>query len=80
MDNLEARKPIANKGYGRAQQQAHHKSAHKDHEQIADPDRNPVIGLDGVVGQHVAEYAAPVQRGNRQQVEEEKRQVDQNRY
>ena len=60
----------------RPQQRQQHIAAHKDHQQVADPDGNPVVDLDGVVGQHVAQHAAAVERRNGEQVEEEEREVD----
>src|ERR1035437_1581625 len=51
--------------------------AQEDHEQVATPDRDTVVYLDGVVRQQVAHHAAAVEGGDREKVEEEERNVDQ---
>ena len=67
-----------NQAQRRTEQSHQHIPPHKDHEQVADPDGNPVVSLYGVVGKHIAQYAAAVERRNGEQVEEAQRKIDQN--
>ena len=73
---LDVDKSEVDQRQGRAEQGRHYESAHKDHEQVTDPDGNAIVGLNGVVGQQVAQDATAIERRNREKVEEEKREVD----
>ena len=58
------------------QEDAHDVSADEDHENPANPQGNAVVGLDGVVGEHVAEELAAIERRNGKQIEKQEGQVD----
>src|SRR5580698_1188294 len=73
LEAAEQRKNEAERGH---EQEAQQETAYEDHEEVADPTTDAVVDLDGSVGEHVAHYAAAVERRDGQQVEEEEREID----
>src|ERR1017187_6921683 len=60
----------------RSSAHAQNVAAHQDHQQPACPHGNPVVDLHSVIRQRISQEVTAIQRRNRQQVEEEEREVD----
>jgi hypothetical protein len=60
----------------RGKEQPDHSAAHQHHEEVADPDRNAIVGLDCVVRKRIAEQVTAIERRDGEEIEETERQVD----
>src|SRR5579863_7418856 len=73
---LSSAKDEQDDGESGGEEQAHDVAADEDHQDPAYPHGNAVVGLDGVVGEHVAEKLAAVEGRDGKQVEEKKCQIN----
>jgi len=76
LERLKAREDREDDVEGGHEEHADDGATDEDHEDPAEPEGNAVVGLDGVVGERIAQELASVERGDGEQIEDQEGEVD----